>query len=232
MKAFTVALIGPDGAGKTTVGRRLEESLGLPVKYIYMGVNVEASNVLLPTTRVIHALKGGRGAALAGGPPDPSRRRPRPTGLLRRTLRGARSLLRLVNLLAEEWFRQALAWYHLGRGRIVIFDRHFYSDYYAHDVAVSGGERTLSRRIHGFMLKYLYPKPGMVILLDAPAELLWERKREGTFEALVRRREEYLHLKDRLDDLAVVDATQPEEAVLHEVAGLILDRCEGRKVRR
>jgi thymidylate kinase len=71
----------------------------------------------------------------------------------------------------------------------------------------------------------------MVILLDAPAELLWERKREGSLEALVRRREEYLRLEDRLHDFAIVDATQPAEAVLHEVARLILDRCEIRKAR-
>ncbi|MGH3091699.1 MAG: hypothetical protein ACRDOG_05135, partial [Gaiellaceae bacterium] len=54
---FTVALIGPDGAGKTTVARRLEGSLEGPVKYLYMGVNPDASNHLLPTTRLAHALK-------------------------------------------------------------------------------------------------------------------------------------------------------------------------------
>src|SRR5439155_10211002 len=61
MTGFTVALIGPDGAGKTTVSRRIEQSLPVPVKYIYMGVNTDASNVMLPTTRAIHALKRLRG---------------------------------------------------------------------------------------------------------------------------------------------------------------------------
>ena len=28
---FTVALIGPDGSGKTTISKRLETELGLPV---------------------------------------------------------------------------------------------------------------------------------------------------------------------------------------------------------
>jgi len=229
MKAFTVALVGADGAGKTTVGRRLERCLPVTVKYLYMGANVDASNVLLPTTRALHAFKKARGAGPSGGPPDPARRKAPPRGLLRRVLRGGRSLLGLTNRLAEEWFRQALAWYHLGRGRIVIFDRHFYSDYYAHDIAVTAGERSLSRRVHGFVLKRLYPKPDLVILLDAPADVLWERKREGTIDALVRRREEYLHLRAEVDDFAIVDATQPEEAVVHEVARLILDRCEVRE---
>jgi len=223
---LAVALIGADGAGKTTVGRRIERTLPRPVKYIYMGVNTDASNVMLPTTRIIHAVKRARGARPQGGPPDPTRHRPPPKGVVARVLRNARSMLRLVNRLAEEWFRQVLAWYHLWRGRVVLFDRHFYSDYHAHEIAVGPGELSLSRRIHGFMLQRLYPKPDFVILLDAPAEVLWERKPEGTFEALARRRQEYLRLRDTLDDVAIVDVTQPEEEVVQQVVRLILDRCE------
>jgi hypothetical protein len=63
---FTVALIGPDGAGKTTIGRRLEHALPRPVKYIYMGVNLDSSNVMLPTTRLVKAIKRALGAPPAG----------------------------------------------------------------------------------------------------------------------------------------------------------------------
>ena len=49
----SIALIGPDGAGKTTVTRFLEASSLLPFKYLYMGINLEASNVALPTFRFI-----------------------------------------------------------------------------------------------------------------------------------------------------------------------------------
>ena len=41
----TVALVGPDGAGKTTVARRLEGALEIPVRYLYMGVSADSSNV-------------------------------------------------------------------------------------------------------------------------------------------------------------------------------------------
>jgi thymidylate kinase len=222
MKTFTVALIGADGAGKTTVGLRLERDFARPIKYIYLGMNADASNVLLPTTRVLNAFRRARGAPSQGGPPDASKRRSRPKGLRRRVLRELKSIVGLTNRLAEEWYRQTLAWYYLRRGMIVVFDRHFYSDYYAHDIAVDAADRSLSRRVHGFMLKHMYPKPNFVILLDAPAEVLWARKQEGTPEALVRRREEYLRLRELVDDMAIVDATQPQDAVVDEVGRLIL----------
>jgi hypothetical protein len=89
--AFTVALIGPDGAGKTTVARRLEQTgLEVPVKYLYMGINADASNHLLPTTRLVRALKRARGVPPdAGGPPDPLAP-PARSGILRKAKAGAR----------------------------------------------------------------------------------------------------------------------------------------------
>ena len=137
----------------------------------------------------------------------------------------------LANHLTEEWFRQTLAWYHMARGRIVLFDRHFYSDYYAHDIVRGGRERSLSQRLHGFVLEHLYPKPDLVILLDAPTEVLWARKQEGTFEAVARRREEYLQMGEVFDDFAVVDATKPQEVVAQEISSLILNRCDEPKAR-
>ena len=94
---FTVALIGPDGAGKTTVARALDSELPFPVAYLYMGVNPDSSNHLLFTTRVVHALPSspwgepghGRTAGLAEAEAIASR------GFARRNLRSARSFVRL-----------------------------------------------------------------------------------------------------------------------------------------
>lgn len=219
---FTVALIGSDGAGKTTIGRRLAREMPQTFKYVYMGVNMEASNMTLPTTRLLMAVKRLLGKdEHMGGPPDPSRKKARPKGRLKRALSGAKSLLRLTNRLGEEWFRQIVAWNYLRQGYTVLFDRHFYSDYYAHDIAGDDPQRPLSSRIHGFVLDRLYPKPDLIILLDAPAELLFARKGEGTPELLERRRQEYLQLRERIDAFAVVDASQDEDVVAQEVAALI-----------
>jgi thymidylate kinase len=222
--AFTVALIGPDGAGKSTVGRQLEHVSPLPLKYVYMGVNLESSNLVLPTTRLLLEVKRMRGGRPdMAGPSDTSQSKPRPKGAVRRVAAELKSGLRLANLMAEEWFRQAVTWYYQKRGYIVLFDRHFFLDYYFHDVVRNGSERTLTRRVHGFVLERFYPKPDLVICLDAPTEVLFKRKPEGTLAALERRRQEYLEFQDIVDHFLRVDATQPEEKVAQQVADLIFD---------
>jgi thymidylate kinase len=219
---FTVALIGPDGAGKTTVARRLEHALRRPAVYLYMGDNPDASNRSLPTTRLAAALKRRMGRTIDHGPPDwnperahSGRRR------WRRGLRSAKSLLRVGNQLAEEYYRLLVAWRHLRKNRIVLFDRHFYTDYYAWDIVGGRGERTLARRIHGAVLSRTYPKPDLVLYLDAPAEVLFERKGEGTLESLRQRRDDYLSLGKHLSNFVVIDAGQELEQVVEAARDVI-----------
>jgi thymidylate kinase len=228
-RAFTVALIGPDGAGKTTLARRLEQELPMPAHYLYMGVSADSSDRMLPTTRLVHALKRRRGAAPdTAGPPDPADvGKPKPKSAVKRARRSVRSALRLANQLAEESYRHALAWRHLRRGAIVLFDRHYFSDYYAYDIA-NGARRPLSRRVHGWALERVYPRPDLVVYLDAPAEVLLARKGEGTLEALERRRGDYLELARVTPNFEVVDAARPLDDVAGELVALISAFSAGR----
>ena len=226
---LTIALIGPDGAGKTTVARKLEDELRPSVKYLYMGVSADSSNHMLPTTRLIRAVKRARGALPDDrGPRDPGEvvgPRPAP-GMPAQVLRSGKAALRTTNRLAEEWYRQYVAWSYGRHGVIVIFDRHFFADYHAYDIE-GGPGRPLSRRIHGFLLEKAYPKPDLVVYLDAPADVLLARKGEGSLELLERRRSDYLGLAAVAPDFAVIDATLPVAQVTDRVVALIRERAAG-----
>ena len=140
---FTVALIGPDGAGKTTIAKRLERSSGLPVKYLYMGIG-----------------GGRRNGKPYSGNGSSSKQSSSSLWNLRR-------LLRLVGRSAEEWYRQSLAWTYQKRNRIVVCDRHYRLDF-ADEIGEPNDKRNLVDRLHRWLLTHLYPMPDLVIYLDAP----------------------------------------------------------------
>jgi thymidylate kinase len=221
---ISVALVGADGAGKSTLSTALAEDGGLPrpVKRIYMGVNLESSSLMLPTTRALLAVKRWR-----GGPPDLTATRVRavPGDLgpehgrdLRKSVRAA---ARLFVWTLEEWLREGVATWYRTRGYIVLFDRHFIADYYHSDIVAVGNRRDTLSRVHGWMLRRVYRKPDLVLCLDAPAETLYRRKPEAPVEWLEQRRQQYLGLATVFEDFAVIDATRPFEAVHDEAAAAI-----------
>ena len=230
----TIAIVGPDGAGKSAVVRRVVESLPIPARSLYMGVNLESSGTVLPTTRLALALKRARGGRPdltgADGSADPrghaaarpSAGRASSVSPLGRAVSAVRSAVRLTLWLAEEWYRQLVAWRISRSGAVVIFDRHFFADYFHTDVRPVPG-RSLARRIHGLMLDRLYPRPDAIIVLDVPGAVLESRKGEGTVDWLEQRRREYRDLEPHVRHFAVVDADRPLEEVVGEVRGIVLD---------
>ncbi|MEK6720754.1 MAG: hypothetical protein AABZ33_08815 [Chloroflexota bacterium] len=213
----TVAVVGPDGAGKSTVVAALPAALPVSTRTVYLGVNLEASRSMLPTTRLALEIKRrGRGR------PVLTARFDGPGHGRRGILGGARRTLRLVAWMAEEWYRAVVVLNHTRSGHLVICDRHFLCDYHAEAVAPRAGRSILSR-IHGWQLGHLYPRPDLVVVLDAPAEILHARKNEDDLDSLARRRREYLALQDVLPAVVVIDATQPLDAVVAAVAAAIVD---------
>ncbi len=218
---LTVALVGADGAGKSTISGLLgQAALPLPVKTIYMGVNLEASSLMLPTTRILLAAKRRR-----GGNPDliptslqPASLTPSSGRSFRRTVRAS---ARLTVWMFEEWLRQVVATVYGLRGFIVVFDRHFFADYYYSDIAVSSNGRPLFGRIHGWILDNVYPKPALLICLDAPSDVLFARKPDSSVEWLEQRRQQYLSLADVVPTFVLVDANRPLDAVLADVTNCI-----------
>jgi thymidylate kinase len=198
-RGMMVALLAPDGAGKSTLAQALAQEAQLRARLIYAGTNIGASNIGLPSTRWLHKrLKAGKGAS----------------SILKIVL----APLSFCNRLIEQWYRLGVAAYHRLRGRLVIFDRFVYDSWLVQRAT------TPWKRLRRWLFELGWPSPDLVILLNAPGELLYQRKHEHSPEWLERQRRAYLGLKDRLPQMVVVDATLEANAVRQEVVGLIWDR--------
>ena len=132
----------------------------------------------------------------------------------------------MVVWILEEWLRQAVAWRYARAGYLVVFDRHFLADYYHADVEPSGTRRPAVRALHGWMLQHLYPRPDLVVCLDAPASVLHARRPETSPQWLELRRQQYLGLSDAVPAFVVIDADRPIEAVFTDVVDTIRHHWE------
>lgn len=216
----TITLVGLDGAGKTTIAKLLMQSSARRMKYLYMGTSIGSSNHALPTSRLLHCLRERKSRTF------PSRDQQTLRSLRKRDARGhIAAAFRLLHRLSEEWFRQLISWFFQLRGFVVLYDRHFIFECAPDDV-VDQEHRRLSDRIHFWLLCHAYPRPQPVFFLDAPPEVLFERKPEATREYLAVRRRTYLDLGKQMPNFFRIDATQRPDAVLDEIQAHI-ERMQG-----
>jgi hypothetical protein len=122
------------------------------------------------------------------------------------------ALARLINRIAEELLRLGVSIWYQARGYVVIYDRHFLFDY----VAGSNGAR-VTDRFHRWFLERVYPKPDLVLFLDAPSEQLFARKPEVPISYLEKRRNVYLEQARFVDRFETVDASEPLDDVYRDV---------------
>jgi thymidylate kinase len=102
----------------------------------------------------------------------------------------------------------------------VIFDRHPYDARLADRPA---GSSRLRRAILGHAL----PAPDAVVVLDAPAELLYARKPEHPLERVRAQRSAYLDLAARLPHALIVDVTGPLDDVARTVTAAVWSAAHG-----
>ena len=104
------------------------------------------------------------------------------------------------------------------RGGLVLIDR-FYYDFFVDQRRYRLSVPQSIVRLGHYFLK----KPDLVVLLDAPAEMLQRRKREVPLAETERQRAAYLEVVRNLRNGRIVDATQPPEKVVADIKRAILD---------
>jgi len=222
-KPFSVALIGGDGAGKTTIGKCLEQTSSYKMKYLYMGMSIQSSTTSLPTTRLFYLLRlwifrrecRRKGLAI----PDKI-----PSYILEygQTRRGTLwKIARFVNRLLEACYRNLISSWFKKQGYIVIYDRHFLFDSAPGVKDFQVLNQTVLDSLFFWLMKTFFPKPDLVLFLDVPPELLFLRKGDTSVENLSLRRQGTLRLADTTPNFICIDASQPFEKVLAEVTNQI-----------
>ncbi len=222
---FTVALIGGDGAGKTTVANAVIQSSGIPIKYLYMGLSTRSSNHALPTSRLVLFLKRRmyRKSAQKSANPLPDEMPASQLEYSEETHGWAWNTARFLNRLAEAWYRQLLSINYQMRGYVVIYDRHFFFDTAPGVINSQDQSLLLLDRLYFWLMSHWYPRPTLTIFLDAPPGLLFRRKSEATPEYLEQQRGVFLNQGRKLAHFFRVDASQPLDEVINEVMQHIQD---------
>ena len=210
-----VAVLGPDGAGKTTLVSALPGALGGDPLVVYMGVNRDSQTHALPTMRWARRAVPPIPEADPAAPPVAGEAR-RARGALR-----LRRVITRVHLLLDQAYRVGVGMRARRRGRTVIFDRYVYdAEVDAAVVGRDGREQRLLRWI-----RRRFPAPDLVVVLDAPGDVLFARKGEHDVERLERLRRAYAAVAQDVPAVAVIDVRQDAAAVLSDAVAAI----EGRR---
>ena len=169
-RGLSVAVVGPDGAGKSTLVQGLEGSLPVRTSTAYMG------------------LTGGR---------MPLADRLRLPGLV------------FLTRVAISWVRYLSIVIARTGGDVVLVDRYAFDGRVPSGVRL-GPVRRRTRRLEASMV----PGPDLLVVLDAPGSVMFERKGEYDASTLETWRRAYRRIAADVEDSVVLDATEPATVVL------------------
>jgi thymidylate kinase len=215
---LTVAVLGPDGAGKSAVCAALANlsRASLPFK------QVETRHLYRRVLPLLSELWKGRLRTTPAAPAtvhNPHGKRPH---------RSLVSLFTLTYGAVDQWLSWLLCTrWKLSQNALLLHDRHMLEVQIDPKRFRFAGPKWLARWI-----TRLIPKPDLVIVLDAPAEVLQSRKQEVPLAETARQLDAYRTLTREMPGGRIIDATQPLEGVVNDVKRAIIEFAAARTSRR
>ena len=202
---LSIVLLGPDGAGKSTLSDALFEGLQdvLPRR--------ESWGFAPPIARLI-----GRRKEQSTSDPHGLPSRSSSTSIVR-------ALYWFVHALLTSAMRRVAK----ARAAVVVYDRHLVDIFVDRRRYRYGGPTWVLR-----LLWLLVPKPDLVLLLDVPADLLQQRKQEVPPEVSERQRAAYLDLARTLRNAQVLDGSRSREVVANDALSIVVGFLARRSARR
>lgn len=202
---LSIAFLGPDGSGKSTVIDRVSQQLAQAFRQV----------------EYRHLRPGPLPAAPTPHKPvtDPHAQPPR--GRIG-------SIVKLLHFWARYW-SGTLCWLYPRRvcSTLVLIDRYY------HDLIADPRRYRYSASLKlARWLGRCLPQPDMAFILDAPPEALQARKQEVPFAESARQRCAYLKLANEFRQASVIDASQPIDQVVATILGHIVMVMEQRTTRR
>lgn len=196
-----ITLLGVDGSGKSSVLRRLaERQKELPFKGIrvfHRRPRLVYSSSSSPGSQVTHYSKPNHNRWM--------------------------SMLKIVAMTLDWNLGFWRSIYSPAReGYLVVADRHSLLD------MLVDPERYRYGGPPGFvrLALRLSPRPSLILLLDAPGEILLARKQELSQEKLTRLRSGYLEAFRNCSNCCLIDASRPLEEVVSEIVQVLRNRFD------
>jgi thymidylate kinase len=225
-EGLMVVFLGTDGAGKSTVTARIEEDLA-PVFSSTKRYHRPVASPLRWIKRYRPRPSGNTSADVSVADTNAQPAQPHPPGKPPHNLPA--SLLKLGLWWADfTLFGYLLSVYpRLVKSTLVVLDR-YYHDLLVHPEGYRyGGSLGLARIVGRFV-----PSPHLVILLDAPPDVIQARKQELTFEETAQQREAYLEVVEGLSNAYVLDASRSLDEVVYAAEEIILGYMADRTAKR
>jgi thymidylate kinase len=218
-RRLTVAVSGVDGAGKSTLTRRLEEALsraGIPVTTVWTrpGLRLGPLDRLAALgKRVLRQDPQPGIRAIAAGERSetlPSRRG---------WVGWAWSLLVTISFVLDVRRR------HYGGRGVVLYDRHLLDALATLEFAYPG----VDTRLHEILVRRSLPRAAVSFYLDTPADVALARKPGDAFgaHAVSTQLAVYDRLLERAAGVRILDGTDPPEELAHTALRHLVEAVDG-----